>query len=75
MIAAVGALNARNDWTGITRLYSNMMTLASYCCGFVVVMVIGLHDRNLIAWVGQIVEGVPMLLLLPCGWQLRSRPN
>jgi O-antigen/teichoic acid export membrane protein len=68
LISAVAALNARNDWAGVSRLYTNTMILMPFLAGAFVVLVASTYDRLLMMWIGQSVPQVgPILFILLAG--------
>jgi O-antigen/teichoic acid export membrane protein len=60
--AAAGALKARDDWAGVQRLYTDVMTVMALVVGLFVALIIGLHDRLLILWVGRPIPEVGIIL-------------
>ena len=68
VIAASGALAARDDWAGLRRLYADTSTMLSVMVGFVSVTIAALHDQLLVVWLGHSVsQAVPILYLLLLG--------
>ena len=68
LISAVAALNARDDWTGVCRIYANTMIVMPFLAGAFVVLVASTYDRLLMMWVGQSVPQVgPILFILLAG--------
>jgi O-antigen/teichoic acid export membrane protein len=68
-IAAVGALQAKDDWPGIRSLYSNLMMVVPAIAGAVIVVVAGFPRHLMMLWIGRDVpEAVPILGLLLCGY-------
>ena len=68
LISAVAALDAQNDWAGVSRLYANTMIVMPFLAGTFVVLVASTYDRLLMIWIGQSVPQVgPILFILLAG--------
>lgn len=63
-IAAAGAMNGRGDWEGIRKLYVTMSAVFPVAGGLVSVLVLSLHDRLAVFWLGRGVPGLTPLLFL-----------
>ncbi len=61
-IAAAGALQSRGDWPGVQRLYTDIMTVMALVVGLSGALLIGLHDRLLVLWIGKPLPEVGILL-------------
>lgn len=64
LLTAAGALNAIGDWEGVRRLYGRSMAIVSVLTGLVVVVVAGLADYLVIAWIGYPIPEVTLLVWL-----------
>ena len=64
IISAAGALFAQNDKDGLSKLYLLSMTLVGIVTGAITVIVVALHERLFIAWVGVFSNEVTLILLI-----------
>jgi O-antigen/teichoic acid export membrane protein len=62
VMTAVGALNAKNDWDSINRIYSNTIGIVAVLVGFVAVVIAGLHERLLVLWIGRDIPEVGIII-------------
>ena len=61
-IAAAGALHSRDDWPGVQRLYSDVMTIMALVVGLFIALIAGLYDRLIILWIGRSIPEVGTIL-------------
>ena len=52
-LTAAGALNARRNWEGIKRIYSDIVSILVVLVGFMAVVIAGLHNRIVVLWIGN----------------------
>ena len=64
LIPASAALQAQGKKLEINRLFTQFMTITGFATGIATVIIGGIHDRILLAWLGSVPAGAVLILYI-----------